>query len=89
VERDFDVVLYGASGFTGRQTVQYFSQFAPRGLHWAVAGRNREKLEGLKANVPSLVADTTNQQQLEGLASRTRVLLTSPPRAHLHYAGTA
>jgi short subunit dehydrogenase-like uncharacterized protein len=77
VERDFDVVLYGASGFTGRQTVQYFSQFAPRGLHWAVAGRNREKLEGLKANVPSLVADTTNQQQLEGLASRTRVLLTT------------
>ena len=47
MERDFDVVLYGApgSGFTGRQTVQYFSQWAPRDIRWAIAGRDRQKLE--------------------------------------------
>ncbi|HMZ22848.1 MAG TPA: saccharopine dehydrogenase NADP-binding domain-containing protein, partial [Blastocatellia bacterium] len=46
--RDYDVVLYGASGFTGKQTAQYFAQHAPSTLRWAIAGRNRAKLETVK-----------------------------------------
>jgi short subunit dehydrogenase-like uncharacterized protein len=38
-EPDFDVVLYGPGGFTGRQTVRYFLQYAPAKLRWAIAGR--------------------------------------------------
>lgn len=45
-KRPFDVILYGATGFTGRQTVRYFQQYAPPGVRWAVAGRNRGKLQG-------------------------------------------
>ena len=41
-ERDYDVLLYGASGFTGKQTVAYFARHAPASLRWAIAGRNRE-----------------------------------------------
>jgi len=41
-ERDYDLVLYGAGGFTGTQAVKYFAQHAQE-LRWAIAGRNREK----------------------------------------------
>ena len=46
--RTYDVVLYGATGFVGRQTVAYFAAHA-QGLRWALAGRNREKLEAVRA----------------------------------------
>jgi short subunit dehydrogenase-like uncharacterized protein len=41
--RPFDVVLYGAAGFTGRQTVRYFAAHADPRLRWAIAGRSRER----------------------------------------------
>ena len=57
-KREFDVVLYGATGFTGRQTVRYFAEFAPPDLKWAIAGRNLSKLEALQSGVPVIVADS-------------------------------
>ena len=51
VEREFDVILYGASGFTGRQTVAYFREHAPTGLRWAIAGRNEKKLRSVAAEL--------------------------------------
>lgn len=81
--RDYDVVLYGASGFTGKQTVAYFAQHAPN-LRWALAGRNREKLAAVKAEVAAssnsgdlLVADGQDQAALDAIAARTRVVLTT------------
>ncbi len=44
-DRKYDIVLYGASGFTGKQTAEYCRRFAPSGLRWAIAGRNRSKLD--------------------------------------------
>lgn len=83
-ERDYDVVLYGASGFTGKQTVDYFAKHAPPGLRWAVAGRNREKLEAVKNEIGGaakaahlLVADGDDQSAIDAIVSRTRVLLTT------------
>lgn len=84
-QRDFDVVLYGASGFTGKQTVAYFAQHAPPGkLRWAIAGRNREKLAAVKAEVGGaareveiLTAEGNDQAALDAIISRTRVLLTT------------
>jgi short subunit dehydrogenase-like uncharacterized protein len=77
MSRDFDIVLYGATGFTGRQTVAYFTQHAPSDLRWAIAGRNREKLEALHASVPVLVADSSNQSQIDDMIRRTRVILST------------
>lgn len=82
--RDYDVVLYGASGFTGKQTAQYFAQHAPSTLRWAIAGRNRAKLETVKQalgaafrHVDVLVAESHDQAAVDAMVARTRVLLTT------------
>jgi short subunit dehydrogenase-like uncharacterized protein len=77
-DRKYDIVLYGASGFTGRQTVEYCRQFAPAGLRWAIAGRNRSKLDGVNsAGVDVLVADAQDDNSLDGLARQTRVVAST------------
>lgn len=83
--RDYDVVLYGASGFTGKQTVEYFARnVKPGQLRWAIAGRNRQKLEAVKSeigdavkNIDVLVADSKDQAAVDAMVSRTRVILTT------------
>jgi short subunit dehydrogenase-like uncharacterized protein len=47
-ETTYDVVLYGASGFVGKQTVRYFAEHAGDEVRWAIAGRDRQKLELVK-----------------------------------------
>ncbi len=75
--REFDIILYGATGFTGRQAVRYFQQHAPPGIRWAIAGRNRQKLELLHADVPLVVCDSTSRPQADSLVSRTHILLST------------
>ena len=82
--RDFDVVLYGATGFTGRQAVAYFARRARPGTRWAIAGRNRQKLEALGAGVPILVAETANQAEVDAIVARTRALLTTAGPFRIH-----
>jgi len=77
MSRDFDIILYGATGFTGRQSVAYFAKHAPASLRWAIAGRNREKLEALHSAAPALIADSADQSAIDAIVSRTRVLLTT------------
>ncbi|PZD72761.1 Putative trans-acting enoyl reductase [Acaryochloris thomasi RCC1774] len=81
-ERTYDVVLYGASGFTGQQTVQYFADHAPDHLKWAIAGRNRQKLEAVRTKVGCetvdiLVADGRDQVGTDAIATQTRIVLTT------------
>ena len=84
-DRQYDVVLYGASGFTGRQTVQYFARNTrPSEVRWAIAGRNRQALEAAReqagenaSSVDILVADAQDQQAVDAIVSKTRVLLTT------------
>jgi short subunit dehydrogenase-like uncharacterized protein len=78
VDRKYDLILYGASGFTGRQTVEYCRQFAPAGLSWAIAGRNSAKLEAVNsAGVDVLVADAQDDNALHTLARQTRVVAST------------
>lgn len=82
--REHDIVVYGASGFTGRLVAEYF---ASRGdepaVKWAMAGRNGEKLEhvrgeiGASSDVPILVADGDDEASLRALAESTKVLITT------------
>jgi short subunit dehydrogenase-like uncharacterized protein len=80
-KRPYDVVLYGASGFVGRQTVEYFARRASESVRWAIAGRSRQKLEAVKhkigADVDVLVADSQDQQAIDAIVAQTRVLLTT------------
>lgn len=79
-ERVYDVVLYGASGFVGQQTVEYFAQRAA-GVRWAIAGRNPQKLAAVTAAlgiaVDVLVAESQDAVALSAIAAQTRVVLST------------
>lgn len=82
--RRYDVVLYGASGFTGRQTAAYFAAHAPDGVRWAIAGRDRGRLEAVRESLGTgrapleiLVADGADQRAIDGMVASTRVLLST------------
>lgn len=84
-------MLFGATGFTGGLTADYLAAHAPAGLRWAIAGRNADKLEGVRrrlgdagADVEVLVADSTDDAALADVARRTRVVVTTvgPYLAH-------
>ncbi|PSB55776.1 saccharopine dehydrogenase family protein [Chamaesiphon polymorphus] len=80
-ETNYDVVLYGASGFVGKQTVRYFAERAGEKVRWAIAGRDRSKLESVKAevgiDVDILVADSQDKTAIDAIVSQTRVLLNT------------
>src|SRR5262245_37384906 len=82
--RDYDVLLYGAGGFTGRQTVAYFAAHAPAGLRWAIAGPRRQTLEAARrdarADLPDadlIVAPSQDQAAVDGVVARSRIVLST------------
>jgi short subunit dehydrogenase-like uncharacterized protein len=79
--RDLDIVLFGATGFTGSLTAEYLARKGPAGLRWALAGRNLDKLEKVRAqtgaDVELIVADSTDPAALADLAGRTKVLISA------------
>ncbi|NEE06062.1 saccharopine dehydrogenase, partial [Streptomyces sp. SID7499] len=85
--RPLDVVLFGATGFVGTLTAEYLATQAPAGLRWALAGRSRAKLEGLRerltaiapgcADLPLLETDADDAEALAELAASTRVVATT------------
>ena len=84
--REFDVIVWGATGFTGTLVAEYLTrQYGTNGdLTWAIAGRDQGKLDelrdalGVKAGqLETLVADSFDKDSLKRLASRTRVVLTT------------
>lgn len=88
--RDYDVVLYGASGFVGRQTVRYFAS-GDHGLRWALAGRNADRLEAVKRDAGSgardagvVVAAADDGAALDALAAGARVVLSTAGPYALH-----
>jgi short subunit dehydrogenase-like uncharacterized protein len=75
----YDIVLYGATGFTGRQCAEHFAAHAD-GLKWAIAGRNRTKLGALASRVnPTgiIVADSTDPASVDAMVAQGRVLCTT------------
>jgi short subunit dehydrogenase-like uncharacterized protein len=81
--KDFDLVLFGATGFTGRLVADYLAG-APkregRTIHWAIAGRNPEKLERISLeldHVPVLVADAMDPAGCREIAERTNTVCTT------------
>jgi short subunit dehydrogenase-like uncharacterized protein len=80
-QRDYDIVLFGATGFTGALTAEYLARHAPDGLRWAVAGRNRAKLDALSErlgiDVPLLHADVGDEASLRSVAESARVVITT------------
>ncbi len=76
--RDFDLVLLGATGFTGGLVAGYLASQRP--MKWALVGRNRDKLEQVArehGNVPVIVADALDPAAMAEVAHRTRVICTT------------
>lgn len=86
-EREHGVVVLGATGFTGELTAAYLAEHAPRGLRWALAGRNHAKLEVVRArlakldpsltDLPLLYADSSEAASLRTLAESARVVIST------------
>ena len=86
-ERPYDIVLFGATGFTGGLTAEYLARHAPDGLRWALAGRSETKLADVRrrlveidpalSGLPLLVADSADRASLDDLAAQTRVVIST------------
>lgn len=82
--RELDIVLLGATGFTGKLVAQYLATHTKdTDLRWALAGRNATKLEalrqelGLGQEIPIIIADSHDAASLNALAARTSVVCTT------------
>ena len=81
--REFDIIVYGASGYTGRLVAEYLAQSYPEGVKWAMAGRNEDKLAavrdeiGAPADTPLVVANADDPASLEAMAERAKVIVTT------------
>ncbi len=81
----FDIVIYGASGFTGRLVAEYLIQCNLRGeeLSWAMAGRSEQKLAqvrdiiGAPSDTPLIVADASGPESLKIMAERAKVIIST------------
>ena len=83
--KPFDLIVHGATGFTGRLVVEYLLKRYPAGsgLRWAMGGRSAEKLAavrdevGAPADTPLVVTDTSSPTSLQALMDQTRLVLTT------------
>lgn len=79
--REFDIIVYGATGYTGRLVAEYL--IGKSGLKWAMAGRSADKLAevrdliGAPADTPLVVADASDPATLDAMAKRANVILTT------------
>ncbi|RXZ64467.1 saccharopine dehydrogenase family protein [Pelagerythrobacter rhizovicinus] len=85
-DREFDIVVYGATGYTGRLVAEHFVREyggRPDAPKWAMAGRSLTKLQDVRAAIaapadtPLIVADADDPASLEAMCRRTRVVLTT------------
>ena len=77
MNREYDLILYGASGFTGRLAVEYLDENYSN-IKWAIAGRNQEKLKIISDNCKNkpdiFVADSQDLHKLLEIVSKTKVI---------------
>ncbi|MCZ4551760.1 saccharopine dehydrogenase family protein [Gordonia rubripertincta] len=83
-DREFDVIVYGATGFVGKLTAEYLAKHAPAGTKVALAGRSEHKLAQVRFNLPApanewplVIADSDSPASLDAMAARTRVVCTT------------
>src|SRR3546814_12643921 len=93
--RDLDIIVYGATGFTGRLVAEYLAHRyrgrddAPK---WAMAGRSHAKLAEVRALIgageetPLIVADASASASLDAMADSTNAVLTTDGTDHLYGA---
>jgi short subunit dehydrogenase-like uncharacterized protein len=86
-DRPYDIVLFGATGFTGTLTAEYLARHAPAGCRWAIAGRNPNKLAAVRdrlaaidaslADLALVTADIGDPKSVAMMADSTRLVITT------------
>ena len=84
-EREFDVIIFGASGYTGKLVAEYMNkQYGEdESIKWAIAGRNKEKLSSVKQDlnlneeISIIEVDSTNEDSLDSMTSSAKCILTT------------
>jgi short subunit dehydrogenase-like uncharacterized protein len=83
-ERQHDIVLFGATGFTGGLTAEYLAAHADPGTRWALAGRSQSKLESVRSRLGSdqeglalIEADVNDPDSIRAMAESTKVVITT------------
>ena len=92
VKRDFDLIVYGATGYTGRLIAEYLatSYRGDDAPSWAIAGRSIEKLEKVRAEIgaaddlPLVKADAAEPASLRSMCERAAVIITTVGPYQLH-----
>jgi len=83
MSREFDVVVFGATGFTGRLVAEYLQNQYGSDVSWAMAGRSLDKLKavrdemGVSKDIALIVADSSDAASLDAMAARTRSVCTT------------
>ena len=81
--KEFDIVVHGATGFTGRLIAEYLLTRSDSGLKWAMGGRSMEKLQavrdeiGAPASTPLVVIESSDEASLKSLMSKTRLVISA------------
>ena len=84
-EREFDVIVFGASGYTGKLVAEYMGKEYGNheSIRWAIAGRNKDKLSSVKKDlnlnerVSIIEVDSTNKDSLDSMTSSAKCILTT------------
>lgn len=86
--RPYHIVVFGATGFTGRLVCEHLLNHYPTGVRWAMAGRSQAKLDAIKQqladqgltsakDVPVLIADTADQASVDEMVGKTDVVVST------------
>ena len=81
--KQFDIIIWGATSFTGKLVVEYlFKKFASSNIKWAIAGRNKEKLENVRSkvadkNIPIFIADSFDEKSLSVIVKKSKVICST------------
>ena len=85
--RDFDIIVFGATGFTGKMAAKYIARQYGDKIKWGLAGRRRAALEEVRrelavinkslAALPIIIADASDLPSLNSMTSSTRVVITT------------
>src|SRR5262245_10053535 len=92
VKREFDLIVYGATGYTGRLIAEYLATSCRGGdaLSWAIAGRAADKLRKVRAEIgapddlPLVMADAAEPASLRSMCERACVIITTVGPYQLH-----
>jgi short subunit dehydrogenase-like uncharacterized protein len=92
-QRELDIVLLGATGYTGKLTAEHITSHLPTSIKWAIAGRTESKLKDLasklkslnaQAATPQIITTTLTASELESIAKKTKVLINVVGPYHLY-----